>query len=325
MTAPRERSVEVNGQVCRVWEKGRGEPLGYLAGFGGLPKWPPILDRLAESRRVIAPSLPGFPGGLGHNRLDSHLDWLLATHELLTRCGLEGADLVGVSVGGALAADVVACWPGFARRLVLVGALGLTDAERPMFDVFTCNVKTLPGTLCANPAAYREHTRSPQGDADIEWQIVQTRAFEAAARILWPLGDTRLARRLSRIASPTLVLWGEADRVVAPFYAQRFAAGIAGKTRVQLVPGAGHLADLDAPDAVAQAVLRFVGAGAPAAGKPRTAKSRPAKPRSAKPSRAPRPKRAQARRVAPRVQPQAKRTVKRTAKHTAKRAAKRGR
>jgi pimeloyl-ACP methyl ester carboxylesterase len=275
---PKERTVQVNGLPCRVWERGQGEPLGYLAGFGGLAQWPPFLDRLAEQRRVIAPSLPGFPGALGHNLLDSQLDWLLAVHELLRQAGLEGADLIGVSVGGALAADVAACWPGFVRRLVLIGALGLADAERPMFDVFTCNAKTLPGVLCANPAAYLAQVQSPRGSADIEWQIEQTRAFEAAARILWPLGDTRLSKRLSRIAAPTLILWGERDRVVAPFYAQRFAAGIAGKTQVKLIPGAGHQADLDAPDAVAKAVLGFVGSGAAAAGaQARAVKTAPAK------------------------------------------------
>ncbi len=128
-----------------------------------------------------------------------------------------------------------------------------------MFDVFTCNVKTLPPTLCANPDAFITLHKSPQGPTDIEWQIMVTRASEAAARILWPLGDTRLGKRLGRIAAPTLILWGEDDRVVAPFYAQRFAEGIAGRSKVAMIPGAGHLADLDAPDAVAKAVLAFIG------------------------------------------------------------------
>ena len=50
----------MNGFPCRVWTKGSGPKLGWLAGFGGLPRWIPFLDELAKTRTVIAPSLPGF-------------------------------------------------------------------------------------------------------------------------------------------------------------------------------------------------------------------------------------------------------------------------
>ena len=59
-----------------------------------------------------------------------------------------------------------------------------------------------------------------------------TRASEAAARAFWPLGNTRLEKRLALIAAPTLVLWGEHDAVLPPSYAKKFAAGINGSTRV---------------------------------------------------------------------------------------------
>ena len=77
MSAPKASTVEVNGFPCRVWTKGSGPKLGFLAGLGGLPRWLPFLDRLAETRTVIAPSLPGYPGATGHTELDTHLDWVL--------------------------------------------------------------------------------------------------------------------------------------------------------------------------------------------------------------------------------------------------------
>jgi pimeloyl-ACP methyl ester carboxylesterase len=259
MSGPTERFVQVNGRPCRVWEAGQGEPLGYLAGLGGFPLWPPVLERLAASRRVICPSLPGFPGGLGHEGLDTHLDWLLAVRDLLNEAGLPEGDLVGVSVGGAMAADVAALWPHKVRKLALVGPYGLYDPAVPVADAFALAPGKLAELLCSNPARYLALTDPPEGADPAEWEIVQVRAMEAAARILWPLGDTRLARRLPRIKSPTLLLWGEADRVVPPAYAQRFAAGIAGPTQALTVPGAGHLADVGAPDAVATALLEFLG------------------------------------------------------------------
>ena len=106
MSEPRESHVRVGNERCRVWEKGDGEPLGFLGGLRGLPRWPAFLDHLAEERRVIAPSLPGFPGAVGHDRLDDLPDWVTATLDLLEASGLDGADLVGASVGATLAAEV---------------------------------------------------------------------------------------------------------------------------------------------------------------------------------------------------------------------------
>ena len=93
-------TIEVNAFPTRIWRKGSGPKIGFLAGFGGLPRWMPFLDELAKSRTVIVPSLPGFPGGdRGHSVLDSHLDWLLAVREILDQSDLAGADLAGSSVG----------------------------------------------------------------------------------------------------------------------------------------------------------------------------------------------------------------------------------
>ena len=100
MTEPATSTVDVNGHACRVWTKGQGPRIGFLAGYGGLPRWIPFLDKLSQSRTVIVPSLPGFPGATGHNVLDTHLDWVLAVRQLIEKAGLDGADLAGSSVGG---------------------------------------------------------------------------------------------------------------------------------------------------------------------------------------------------------------------------------
>lgn len=259
MSGPEERFVEVGGQACRIWEKGEGAPLGFLAGLGGLLSWTPFLDRLAESRRVIAPSLPGFPGaGRGHDALDSHLDWLIATHDLLDGAGLAGADLVAVSVGATLAADVAGLWPDMVGRLVLVAPLGIFDPEHPVVDVWAQPPNGQGAVLCNDAEAYAAATALPEGEDLAEWQILQIRANEAAARILWPISDTRIVKRLPRIRQQTLILWGEGDKVIAPSYAERFAEGISGESRVEIVPDAGHLAEIDAPDEVARRVLAFL-------------------------------------------------------------------
>jgi pimeloyl-ACP methyl ester carboxylesterase len=261
MAEPQTTSVEINGFSCRVWTAGSGPKLGFLAGFGGLPRWVPFLDALARERTVIVPSLPGFPGGeRGHSVLDSHLDWVLAAHLLLQKAGLDGADLAGSSVGGSLVAEVAAIWPHQVRRLALIAPFGLFDEKDPATDPWAQRAPDVPGLLCADPARWEELKAEPEGQNSPEWPIEQVRAAEAAARIFWPLGNTKLEKRLPLIAAPTLLLWGEHDRIMPRSYADKFATGIAGHSEIRVIPGAGHLAELDQPEAVAAAILQWTAA-----------------------------------------------------------------
>src|ERR1700742_845054 len=160
----------------------------------------PFLDELAKTRTVIVPSLPGFPGGdRGHTMLDTHLDWLLATRALLEKAELWGADLAGSSIGGSLAAEAAALWPASVRRLALIAPFGLFDAADPPTDPWAQRGDAVPGLMCADAEIWKALKAVPEGANSIEWPIEQTRANEAAARFLWPLGNTRIERRLGMV------------------------------------------------------------------------------------------------------------------------------
>jgi pimeloyl-ACP methyl ester carboxylesterase len=258
VTEPDSATIEVNGFPTRVWRKGSGPKLGYLAGYGGLPRWMPFLDELAKSRTVIVPSLPGFPGGdRGHSVLDSHLDWLLALREILDQSGLDGADLAGSSVGASLAAEVAALWPATVGKLALIAPFGLFDETNPPTDPWAQRGDAVPGLMCADPEIWKAMKAPPDGANSIEWPIEQVRANEAAARVFWPLGNTRIEKRLRLIQAATLLLWGQQDRIMPHAYAETFAKAISGPTTIKIIPGAGHLAELDKPAEVAAAILAF--------------------------------------------------------------------
>jgi len=255
VSEPETSTVDINGFATRVWRKGKGPKLGFLAGLGGLPRWLPFLDELARTRTVIVPSLPGYPGGAtGHSVLDTHLDWVLAVRQLLDKAGLGGADLIGASVGGAFAAEMAAIFPGHVRRLALLAPFGLFDEREPATDPWAQRRDAVAGLMCADPAKWEALVAPPDGANSVEWPIEMVRAAEAAARAFWPLGNTKREKRLALIAAPTLLLWGDKDRVLPASYAAKFAAGIK-RARIETIPGAGHLAYLDRPEAVAGAVL----------------------------------------------------------------------
>jgi pimeloyl-ACP methyl ester carboxylesterase len=258
VSEPKTTTIDINGHACRVWSKGTGPKLGWVAGFGGLPRWIPFLDELAKTRTVIAPSLPGFPGATGHTLLDTHLDWLVAVRQILVKSGLEGADLAGSSVGGSFVAEMAALWPHKVNRIAMIAPFGLFDEKDPAADVWAQRPDDVPGLLCADPQIWKDLKAVPPGANSVEWPIEQVRASEAAARVFWPLGNTKLEKRLPLILAPTLLLWGEQDRVIPRSYAQTMAKSITGKTTIKTIAGAGHLAELDQPVTTAKAILEFM-------------------------------------------------------------------
>jgi abhydrolase domain-containing protein 6 len=262
LTEPVTTTVDVNGHACRVWTKGTGPKLGWLAGFGGLPRWMPFLDELARHRTVVVPSMPGTPGATGHNLLDTHLDWIVAARELVGKAGLEGADLAGSSVGASFVLELAALWPASVRRIAVVAPFGLFDDKEPMTDPWAQRPDDVPGVLCNEPQIWKDMKAVPAGANSVEWPIEQVRAAEMAARIFWPLGNTKLEKRLPLVAAPTLLLWGENDKIVPRSYASTIAGRISGPSETTTIAGAGHLAELDQPKPVAEAIVAWMAHGA---------------------------------------------------------------
>jgi len=83
-------------------------------------------------------------------------------------------------------------------------------------------------------------------------------AQACTGKFVWPVPDRGFKSHAHRIAAPTLIIWGKADRIIAPAYAQEFAGKIAG-ARIEVIDKAGHLPHLEQPDAVAKAARAFLG------------------------------------------------------------------
>lgn len=259
MNGPEERTVTTRAGSARVWEKGEGASLAVLSGLGGYPRWNAFLESLSLRRRVVVPSLPGLPGGSDFRELDDLADWIAATLDLADAAGLEGADWVGLGPGGLLAAEVAALSRATLGKLVLVAPFGLFDATEPVADLWALRKSEVAGTFSAHPERFAaEAVDCPEGFDPVEWEVETSRALESAARLLWPLGDLGLAKRLHRIRAETLLVWGSEDAIVPGSYAKRFADGISGATTIRSIDGAGHRVDLDAPERLAETIADFL-------------------------------------------------------------------
>jgi pimeloyl-ACP methyl ester carboxylesterase len=258
MSALETRTVVAKGHKVRVWEKGRGRKLVYLAGLAGVPHWSRFLEQLSQRHRVIVPSLPGFPGAPDYDHLDNLHDWIVATLDILDAAGVIGEDVVASSVGAMLALEVAAVSPGAFGQMALLAPLGLHDDDLPVPHIWARKSADMNALLCANVEALAQEQAAGPDDDAVEWNLMIARANAAAGRLLWPMCELGLAKRLYRIHQPALLVWGSADRIMAPAYSARFAEHLSGLVEQLSIEGAGHLIDIDAPEQAAAAVTEFM-------------------------------------------------------------------
>ncbi len=258
------RGVDVDGDAVAWREAGDGPVVVFLHGMGGSrTAWEPQLDALAGDFRCVAWDLPGYgaspptDGPLTFRALTG------AVARLLDSLGVDRAPLVGLSLGGMVALHTAVEHPD------RIGGLALLDTS-PAFG--------LDGT---DPDDWRAARRAPldagQRPADFAEAVLTSvagpgfgggaldQAVTAMARIpadglravidLLPTHDVR--GRLAEISCPTLVVVGELDTETPASYSQVLAAGITG-ARLEIVAGAGHLTNLEAPEAVNRLLAEFL-------------------------------------------------------------------
>jgi pimeloyl-ACP methyl ester carboxylesterase len=262
VAALKSQTVETKkGTRCRVLEGGSGAPVVFFHGAGGLLADNPFLDGLARRYHVFAPEWPGYGESTGEELLEDMLDFALHGWDLVDALGLRQPHLVGHSMGGMIAAEMACLAPRDLAKLVLVGAAGLWLEEHPIPDIFAMLPQEIAEVLFVDPARGAALLTGGADLSDIEalkdFYVVTQRRLAMAGKILFPIPNRRLSKRLYRLTAETLVLWGASDRLIAPAYAAQWKALIAG-ARVQTIDGAGHMLPWEQPEAFVEAVIRFL-------------------------------------------------------------------
>jgi pimeloyl-ACP methyl ester carboxylesterase len=239
-------------------ELGTGAPILVLHGAGGLPEEAPFLGRLAEHGRVIAPTHPGFGRSVLPDWIDSIDDLAYIYLDLLEALDLRDVTVIGCSMGGWLAAEIAVKSTARIARLVLAGPIGIKVSDRltrDIVDIFATDPVELERLAVHDPAKALDFTTL--SDDALE---VLARNREAAALYLWEpyAHNPKLPRRLHRIDVPTLLLWGESDRIVTPAYGRAYAELIPG-ARFELIAAAGHAPQIEQPEAFVKRVVQFLG------------------------------------------------------------------
>jgi pimeloyl-ACP methyl ester carboxylesterase len=251
-----ERTLDVRGVATHLFEAGPPDSpaLLYFHGtfLGNL--WLDAHRRLAERFHLYAPDLPGFGLTPRPDWMRDMSDYVLYLRDLLDALGLERPIIVGHSLGGWMAAEVAVWYPERVSTLVLSNAAGIRVKGTPLGDLFAMNpaeqlaacFDDLSAAAPLMPAA-----------VTVDYILDQYRQRTTLASLAWnPHFDPKLERRLARVTCPTLVVWGETDRLIPPAYGDAYARLIPGARLVTLT-GTGHMPMFERPAEWAAAITDF--------------------------------------------------------------------
>jgi pimeloyl-ACP methyl ester carboxylesterase len=274
-----QRWVRVRRRWANVVDLGAGgdaEPVVFVHGLSGCwQNWLENVPHFARTRRVVAVDLPGF--GFSEMPVDkiSIPGYGRFLDALLAELGIDAACVVGNSMGGFIAAELAISAPQRVERLVLVSAAGLTSehmrSEPGLAALRAIEVALAYGAGRVAKSADRLARRPGTRVAALGFVAAHPARLPAAlvAEQLRGIGkpgyldaldaltDYPIRDRLPEIACPTLIIWGEKDRLTPVRDAHRLGSLIP-DSRVMVWADTGHVAQLERPAEFNSAVEAFL-------------------------------------------------------------------
>ena len=252
-------TIDVAGRPTVIMSGGTGVPFVYLhSTLGESTLWLPFYQAWARRHRVLVPTHPGFGQSGGFDQIDTIEDMAFHYIELLDTLGLEEVILGGVSLGGWIAAEVAVRWPERVKKLWLSGAPGLHVEDQPLGDLFRLmQSRTRLRELLFDDPSGAMASIVIKDEPDEATMLAVYQAMTVLARLVWERPyDPKLAARLRRVNCPTLLLWGEHDRLVPPAYGQAYKQHLP-RAEMKLIPACGHLPMFEKEAEFVEAVMKF--------------------------------------------------------------------
>jgi 3-oxoadipate enol-lactonase len=231
-----------------------GPPLVLVHGAGGTRRHWPEEVRTLPGRRVLAVDLPGHGSSPGSSltSVPAYARGVLAALDALE---LPSAVLAGHSMGGAIALTAALEAPSRVAGLVLVGTGAKLRVSQAILQA-TAD----PAALAAGAATMCDFAFGSGAGAALRSEFTEgllALAPGVAHGDFAACDGFDAMARLGEIRAPTLVVCGAGDRLTPPKYSEFLRDRIAG-ARLEMVPGAGHMVQLEAPARVAGSVAAFL-------------------------------------------------------------------
>jgi pimeloyl-ACP methyl ester carboxylesterase len=255
-----EEMVDAAGATLALIKGGTGEPLLVLHDAQGHPGWLRYHEALAQQYTLYIPSHPGFGKS-------ERLEWVLNVRDLagwyldaLDDLGLDRVHVMGLGLGGWLAASMASMCPHPFKKLILVGATGIKPPSGEIFDMFLVVARQYLAASFLDPSNTAEYQQlygtDPTPEQAEAWEV----ARETASRLAWrpymhDLSLPYLLRRLRHV--PTLIVWGRQDAIVPLSAGEAYQASIPG-SRLVVLDQCGHHPEIEQADEFVRVVQEFL-------------------------------------------------------------------
>lgn len=240
----------IDGVDTVVETIGEGRPILFLHGAATLEGFD-FADELAKNFRVYLPYHPGFGCSGDAPHISNMTDMVIHYLNLLDHLDLkEKPDLIGFSMGGWMAAELAAVAREKFNRIIFVAPAGINHPDYPPASLSQIPPEELPGYLSHDVSVALKYFPDPSDTKTAKtFGLARQRESEIVGRILtaYGMGHPNLPNRISRITNPSLIIWGECDRLLPPQSAQLWADALP-NAQIHIEPDAGHLVLQEAPN-----------------------------------------------------------------------------
>jgi len=250
-------TVEAGGCKVHLRRGGAGRPLLILHHETGTLDDLPFYDALAARHEVLVPHHPGYSRSPRPDWMRSVRDIAVVYRGLLSELKVAKPALVGLGFGGWIAAEMASMAPADLSHLVLVGAMGIKPPQGDILDLaITGYVDYARAGFHDQKAFDRLYGELPSVDQLEMWDICREMSF----RIAWKpyMYSQTLPHLLGSMRAPSLIVWGEEDRVVPQSAGKRYLEALP-NAWLEIVKNCGHCVDMEQPEALARLVANFVG------------------------------------------------------------------
>lgn len=223
--------------------EGVGQPLILLHGlYGNAHNWSETISYFSKSHQVIVPFLPLYEI---RRSKDVATSLMIYMENLVEELGLEDFILAGNNLGGYLAVLYTLAYPDKVNRLILSGSTGLLDQNPGLTYPGRCNLPFISEKV--KRLFYNADAVTEKLVEEVYYTLSDLRKSTGLLKITKAFGRNILARELPKIFTPTLLIWGQQDRIAPMESALKLRELISANVDLRVIDHCGHMPMMERP------------------------------------------------------------------------------